>query len=131
MNMEQKMKDKRQPPLAEALHDLFNNVASLVQGELQGTNNHLELIEKMNLRTADEYNNFGDIASGLRVFVEQLKTKNESFHEYIQQIDEIDEQVTELEAIVSMLDNYTYTLESKVRSACGDLRPRRSEIHHG
>ena len=53
---------------------------------VQGTNNLLELIEKMNLRTADEYNSFGDIASGLRVYVEQLKMKNESFHEYIRQI---------------------------------------------
>lgn len=115
---------EKEKPLADALNDLFTSVSSLVQGELQGTNNLLDLIEKMNLRTADEYNSFGDIASGLRVYVEQLKMKNESFLEYIKQIDEIDQQVTELEDVVSMLDKYTYTLETKVRSTCGDLRPR-------
>ncbi|XP_057864106.1 biogenesis of lysosome-related organelles complex 1 subunit 2 isoform X2 [Cryptomeria japonica] len=119
----EKEKDKEKA-LAQALFDLFTNVSSFVQGELQGTNNLLELLEKMNLRTADEYNNFGDIASGLRVFVEQLKTKNENFHEYMQQIDEIDQQVTELEAVVSTLDKYTYTLENKVRSAYVESRPK-------
>uniref|UniRef100_A0A0D6R776 Biogenesis of lysosome-related organelles complex 1 subunit 2 n=1 Tax=Araucaria cunninghamii TaxID=56994 RepID=A0A0D6R776_ARACU len=122
---EDKEKQKQKgTALGGALFDLFRNVSSLVEGELQGTNNLLELIEKMNLRTADEYNNFGDIAAGLCVFVEQLKMKNESFHEYIQQIDEIDQQVTELEAVISMLDKYSYTLESKVHSIYGDLRPK-------
>ena len=102
----------------------FFEEAGGIKGDMENTK---ELLEKMNLRTADEYNNFGDIASGLRVFVEQLKTKNENFHEYMQQIDEIDQQVTELEAVVSTLDKYTRTLESKVRSAYVESRLKRQE----
>lgn len=91
--------------LAESLNDLFTNVSKMVKGELQESNNLLELLEKMNIRVAEEYKGFGDVASGLRVFVEQLKSKSGSFDEYVQQIDSIEGQVTELEAVVSMLDN--------------------------
>lgn len=82
----------------------------------QGSNNLLELLEKMNLRVAEEYKGFGDVAAGLRVFMEQLKSKGRSFDEYVQQIDAIENQVTEFEAVISMLDKYVSLLESRVKS---------------
>ncbi|CAN6446741.1 unnamed protein product [Victoria cruziana] len=88
----------------------------------KGTGNLLQLLEKMNLKVAEEYQNFGDIASGLRVYVEQLKAKNGSFDEYVQQIDSIEQQVTEFEAVISMLDNHVRLLETKVRSAFQDVQ---------
>ncbi|KAG2715384.1 hypothetical protein I3843_03G076100 [Carya illinoinensis] len=102
--------------LADSLNDLFTSVSTMIRSELQGTNNHLELLEKMNRRVAEEYNGFGDVASGLRVFVEQLKNKSSSFDEYVQQISEIERQVTDFEAVISMLDKYSSLLESKVQS---------------
>lgn len=102
--------------LAESLNDLFTNLSTMVQGELQVSSNVLELLEKMNLRVAEEYKGYGDVASGLRVFVEQLKSKSGSFDEYVQQIDAIEQQVTEFEAVISMLDKYVSLLESKVHS---------------
>lgn len=74
-------------------------------------------MENLNTRVAEEYKGFGDVASGLRIFVEQLKSKSGSFNEYVQQIDTIEQQVTELEAVISMLDKYVSLLESKVQSA--------------
>ncbi|KAJ9147451.1 hypothetical protein P3X46_029613 [Hevea brasiliensis] len=82
----------------------------------KGTNHQMEILEKMNLRTAEEYKVFGDVASGLRVFVEHLKSKSASFDECVQQIDTIERQVTEFEALMSMLDKYVSLLESKVQS---------------
>ncbi|RLM80032.1 hypothetical protein C2845_PM12G05350 [Panicum miliaceum] len=78
-----------------------------------GTNNQLALLEKMNDRVAQEYSNYGDVAAGLRVFVEQLNEKNRGFEEYVSQIDAIDQQVTEFEAVVSMLDRHVALLEKK------------------
>jgi len=83
----------------------------------QGTNNQLALLEKMNDRVAQEYSNYGDVAAGLRVFVEQLNKKSRGFDEYVSQIDAIDQQVTEFEAVVSMLDKHVALLEKKVKSA--------------
>lgn len=71
----------------------------------------------MNQRVAEEYKGYGDVASGLRVFVEQLCKKNHGFEEYVQQIEKIDQQLTEFEAVVSMLDKYVSLLEKKVQSA--------------
>ena len=71
----------------------------------------------MNDRVAQEYSNYGDIAAGLRVFVEQLNEKNRGFDDYVSQIDAIDQQVTEFEAVVSMLDKHIALLEKKVKSA--------------
>ncbi|KAA8547864.1 hypothetical protein F0562_004293 [Nyssa sinensis] len=109
-------KEQERDELAESLNDLFTSVSTMIKGELQGTNNLLELLEKMNVRVAEEYKGFGDVASGLRVFVEQLKSKSGCFDEYVQHIDAIEQQVTEFEAVISMLDKYVSLLESKVQS---------------
>ncbi|KAK9272804.1 hypothetical protein L1049_003182 [Liquidambar formosana] len=111
-----KVQQEERDQLAESLDDLFTSVSTMIKGDLQGTNNLLELLEKMNLRVAEEYKGFGDVASGLRVFVEQLKSKSGSFDDYVQQIDAIEQQVTEFEAVISMLDKYVSLLETKVQS---------------
>ncbi|XWS70997.1 hypothetical protein CRYUN_Cryun03dG0098900 [Craigia yunnanensis] len=114
--------------LAKSLDDLFTSLSSMVKSELQGTNNILELLEKMNLRVAVEYKGFADVASGLRVFVEQLKNKSGNFNEYVQQIDAIEQQVNEFEAVISVLDRYVYFLESKVQSVY-QHPPQESKVH--
>ncbi|KAK3033607.1 hypothetical protein RJ639_032893 [Escallonia herrerae] len=94
----------------------LNRVNNLGGKYKEATNNVLELLEKMNIKVAEEYKGFGDVASGLRVFVEQLKSKSGNFDEYVQQIDVIEKQVTEFEAVISMLDKYVSLLETKVQS---------------
>ncbi|XP_057724173.1 biogenesis of lysosome-related organelles complex 1 subunit 2 [Arachis stenosperma] len=108
--------NQKRDELTESLNDLFSSISTMIKSELQGTNNQLELLEKMNVRVAEEYKGYGDLASGLRVFVEQLKCKSGSFNEYVEQIDAIEKQVTEFEVVVSMLDKYVCLLESRVQS---------------
>nr|XP_023919039.1 biogenesis of lysosome-related organelles complex 1 subunit 2-like [Quercus suber]POF02082.1 biogenesis of lysosome-related organelles complex 1 subunit 2 [Quercus suber] len=105
-----------QDQLADSLNDLFTSVSTMIKSQLQGTNNELEVLEKMNERVGEEYKGMGDVASGLRVFVEQLKSKGGNFDQYVQQIDAIEQQVTEFEAVVSMLDKHVSLLESKLLS---------------
>nr|TKS00129.1 hypothetical protein D5086_0000186100 [Populus alba] len=99
---------QQQDNLADSLNDLFTSVSNMVKSELQGTSNQLELLEKMNVRVSEEYKGFGDVASGLRVYVEKLKGKSGNFEEYVHQIEEIEKQVTEFEAVISVLDNNTF-----------------------
>ncbi|RWW25089.1 hypothetical protein BHE74_00002460 [Ensete ventricosum] len=117
MAEEEKKREAGRDELAESLADLFTNISTMIKGELEGTNNQLLLLEKMNQRVAKEYNGYGDVASGLRVFVEKLCEKNHGFEEYVQQIEKIDQQLTEFEAVVSMLDKYVSLLEKKVQSS--------------
>ncbi|URE33139.1 biogenesis of lysosome-related organelles complex 1 subunit, partial [Musa troglodytarum] len=117
MAEEEERREAGRDELAESLADLFTSISTMIKGELEGTNNQLLLLEKMNQRVAEEYNGYGDVASGLRVFVEQLCEKNHGFEEHVQQIEKIDQQLTEFEAVVSMLDKYVSLLEKKVQSA--------------
>ncbi|GAV87899.1 BLOC1_2 domain-containing protein [Cephalotus follicularis] len=100
------------------------SISTMVKSELQVSNNMVELVEKMNIRVAEEYSGFGDVAAGLRVFVEQLKSKSGNFDVYVEQIDSIERQVSEFEAVISMLDNYVSLLESKVQSLYQNPQPR-------
>ncbi|RZC45098.1 hypothetical protein C5167_038058 [Papaver somniferum] len=117
VGMGKKVANEEVDKLSESLNGLFTNVSTMIKGELQGTNNLLELLEKMNTRVAEEYKGLGDVASGLRIFVEQLKEKNGNFDEYVQQIEAMELQLTEFEAVVSVLDKHVSFLESKVHSA--------------
>ena len=75
----------------------------------------------MNLRIADEYNEFGDFAAGLRVFVERLKLKNDNFQQYVERIDEMEKEIGDLEHIISKLNENTSVLEAKLRKAYIEL----------
>lgn len=116
-----------QDELADALTSLFSNISAMVQGELQGSSNMLELLEKMNLKVAEEYTSFSALTAGLRDSVEQVNKKNSHFDGYAQQIDAIDDQVKEFEVVISMLDRYVSLLESKVRSAYSPSQLPRAE----
>ena len=72
----------------------------------------------MNLRIADEYNEFGDFAAGLRVFVERLKLKNDNFQQYVERMEK---EIGDLEHIISKLNENTSVLEAKLRKAYIEL----------
>ncbi|XP_022155029.1 biogenesis of lysosome-related organelles complex 1 subunit 2 isoform X3 [Momordica charantia] len=78
--------------LAVSLNEFFTSVSQMIKSDLLGSSNQLALLEKMNLRVAEEYKGFGDVASGMRVFVEQLKSKSGGFDAYISQIENIEHQ---------------------------------------
>ncbi|KAK2653359.1 hypothetical protein Ddye_013215 [Dipteronia dyeriana] len=85
-----------------------------MKSKLKGTNNTIE--REFNLKVAEEYKGLGTLASGLRVFMEQLTSKNGSFDDYVQQINAILNQVTHFEDVISMFDQYVSLLESKMHS---------------
>lgn len=77
----------------------------------------MDLLEKMNARVASEYDDLGDVAAGLRVFAEQMVSKSGGFDEFVEQMDAIEKQVSEFEAVISLLDRYVSVLESKIRAS--------------
>eukprot|EP00850_Spirogloea_muscicola_P002933 SM000011S19111 [mRNA] locus=s11:980195:980413:- [translate_table: standard] len=70
----------------------------------------------MNARAEAEYAHLGDLATGLCVFVERLKVRNGLLDAHLRQIDDIDRQVTQLEAIASTLDAHTTALEARLKA---------------
>ncbi|KAL5764530.1 hypothetical protein ACOSP7_016882 [Xanthoceras sorbifolium] len=78
----------------------------MVKSEVEETNNSLELLQNMNMKVEEEYKGLGDFSSGGR------------FDDYVQQIDAIENQVSNFKTVISMLDQYVYVslLESKMLS---------------
>uniref|UniRef100_A0A1J3EZ33 Biogenesis of lysosome-related organelles complex 1 subunit 2 n=2 Tax=Noccaea caerulescens TaxID=107243 RepID=A0A1J3EZ33_NOCCA len=109
--------------LAASLQNLFTSVSSMVKSELEGTSSQLDLLEKMNRRVASEYEDMGDVAAGLRVFAEQMKSKSGGLDEFVGQMDAIEKQVSEFEAVISVLDRYVSVLESKIRAESRHRHP--------
>ncbi|GAQ88509.1 hypothetical protein KFL_004340160, partial [Klebsormidium nitens] len=111
------------PKIAQASQRMFDSVAAFLRGELSLTGQECTLLAAMNERAAAEYDKFGDYAEGLCVFFERLSQKSEILREYLADVDEIDRQVTELEAVASALDGYTSSLESRLRTASAPPSP--------
>lgn len=111
------------PKIVQASQRMFESVAAFLRGELSLTSQECILLATMNERAAAEYDKYGDYAEGLCVFFERLSQKSEILREYLADVDEIDRQVTDLEAVVSALDGYTSSLESRLRSASAPPSP--------
>ncbi|KAK3239011.1 hypothetical protein CYMTET_51030 [Cymbomonas tetramitiformis] len=103
----------RRIALPQLMEKMFSSVTKSVQGELQAACNDYELLAKMNTIGAQKYKDMGDFAEGMAVFVEALKEKDSSFKGYIEQIDNIDQQVADMEVMVSKLNAYTKRLEQR------------------
>lgn len=93
-----------------ALRELFESVALFVRLEMQLTGGEYELLEKMNERAAAELTALSDLAADLAPAAEALDRKSGALKEYLDHVDAIDCEVTELEAVVSTLDARTESL---------------------
>jgi biogenesis of lysosome-related organelles complex 1 subunit 2 len=115
--------DAPEEQIVQASRRMFESIADFLRGELSLTSHKYTLLAAMNDRAASEYDKFGDYAEGLCVFIERLGQKSEILKEYLANVDEIDRQVTDLEAVVSALDGYTNFLEGRLRSASAPTTP--------
>ncbi|KAL1206406.1 Biogenesis of lysosome-related organelles complex 1 subunit 2 [Cardamine amara subsp. amara] len=99
--------------LADSLQNIFLSVSSMVKSELQVKKNQIlnylqivsnfspdlkcskqvDILEKMNLRIALEYDDLGDVVVGLIVFAEQMISKTGGLDEFVGQMDAIDKQL--------------------------------------
>ena len=83
----------------------------------QAASAEYDLLADLNNRAALEFKNFGDFAQALAVTVNRLQTKSNRLQQCLEQIDGIDDHVTDLEAIVSTLDSVTSNLEANLKAS--------------
>jgi len=106
------------PPntLPELTSTMFSNISAYLKGELLATSEDYKLLESMNLAASEKYAEMTDVAKGLTSFMKDLQIKYKDFNPYLEKIDEIDTNVTELEKTVLLLDEYTRRLETKFKN---------------
>jgi len=102
--------------LPELTTAMFYNISAYLKGELLATSEDYKLLESMNLLASEKYVEMTDVAKGLTSFMKDLQIKYKDFQPYLEKIDEIDTNVTELEKTVLLLDDYTKRLETKFKN---------------
>ena len=94
---------------------LFNSVSEAIRSEFRIPQMEYELLGKMNRLASEKYEHMADFTAGLAVFAESLREKEESLRPLAGQIGGLEQQLSELEALVVDLDEYSKRLENRVK----------------
>ncbi|XP_076873161.1 biogenesis of lysosome-related organelles complex 1 subunit 2 isoform X3 [Brachyhypopomus gauderio] len=100
-----------QPDINELCRDMFDKMAVFLQGELTATCEDYKLLENMNKLTSLKYMEMKDISINISRNLQDLNQKYASLQPYLDQISQIEEQVTALEQAAYKLDTYSKKLE--------------------
>ncbi|CAG8449498.1 6129_t:CDS:10 [Ambispora gerdemannii] len=92
--------------------EMFAKVANYLKAEMLATTEDFKLLEDMNHVTRDRYKEMSSMAQNLMVEMSKLQRIYIDFEPYVQQIDEICEQVDYLEKVTIELDDYSKELAS-------------------
>ncbi|KAL1522929.1 hypothetical protein AB1Y20_017894 [Prymnesium parvum] len=96
-----------------AVATMLHKISQYVAGEAELSAEDYRLLEAMNLAVADRYSAMADFSSGLVAFAERLQVKCDEIVPHLSRVDELEEQVSALEAAVQQLDQYSRRLETK------------------
>ncbi|KAK6311659.1 hypothetical protein J4Q44_G00173230 [Coregonus suidteri] len=99
----------------ELCTDMFDKMAVFLQGELTGTCEDYRLLENMNKLTSLKYMEMKDISINISRNLQDLNHKYASLQPYLDQIIQIEEQVSSLEQAAYKLDTYSKKLEAKFK----------------
>uniref|UniRef100_A0A6I8SXU5 Biogenesis of lysosome-related organelles complex 1 subunit 2 n=1 Tax=Xenopus tropicalis TaxID=8364 RepID=A0A6I8SXU5_XENTR len=102
-----------EPPEAdinELCRDMFSKMALYLTGELTTTSEDYKLLENMNKLTSLKYMEMKDIAGNISRNLKDLNKKYASLQPYLEQINQIEEQVASLENAAYKLDAYSKRL---------------------
>ncbi|KAF8539915.1 biogenesis of lysosome-related organelles complex-1, subunit 2 [Trichophaea hybrida] len=98
-----------------AVNDTLATLESLIRLDTEATVGDLDLLVRVNKHAAERYKAMADAAEGLETDSEHLRVKYAEVTKYVKQVDELDERVSDLEAIVKELEEWTGELEIKLR----------------
>ncbi|KAI5619874.1 biogenesis of lysosome-related organelles complex 1 subunit 2 isoform 1 [Silurus asotus] len=99
-----------EPDIHELCKDMFEKMAVFLQGELTATCEDYKLLENMNKLTSLKYMEMKDISINISRNLQDLNQKYASLQPYLDQINQIEEQVTALEQAAYKLDTYSKKL---------------------
>ncbi|KAK3542168.1 hypothetical protein QTP86_016423 [Hemibagrus guttatus] len=99
-----------EPDINELCKDMFEKMAVFLQGELTATCEDYKLLENMNKLTSLKYMEMKDISINISRNLQDLNQKYASLQPYLDQINQIEEQVTALEQAAYKLDTYSKKL---------------------
>ncbi|KAA0708794.1 Biogenesis of lysosome-related organelles complex-1 subunit 2 [Triplophysa tibetana] len=105
-----------EPDINELCRDMFEKMAVFLQGELTATCEDYTLLENMNKLSSLKYMEMKDISINISRNLQDLNQKYASLQPYLDQINQIEEQVTALEQAAYKLDTYSKKLAFEIAS---------------
>lgn len=109
------VEEKIPSDVQQLCREMFAKTADYLQGELVTTSEDYKLLEQMNKATSNKYSEMRFIASGISKAMAELNEKYRGLQSYLQQIDEIEESVSNLEQAAYKIDAYSKRLEAKYK----------------
>ncbi|KAF9096775.1 biogenesis of lysosome- organelles complex 1 subunit 2 [Mortierella sp. AD031] len=104
-----------QEHVSRASQEMFRKVADYIRNEMLATGEDYKLLENMNILTKDRYSELAGMAQELMQEVGKLRTTYSDFEPYLERIDEISQQAETISNIAAELDEYTKSLESRLK----------------
>nr|CAG4636675.1 EOG090X0J9J [Eubosmina coregoni]SVE70186.1 EOG090X0J9J [Eubosmina coregoni] len=110
------------PHLNKLAVTMFEKVSNYLQAELTSSESEYQLLEQMNKATTAKYQDMRLIAANVGKGIVELNEKFKSLQGYLDQIDQIEENISKLESAAYKLDAYTVRLENKFKSLSTEKR---------
>ncbi|KAF9585206.1 biogenesis of lysosome- organelles complex 1 subunit 2 [Lunasporangiospora selenospora] len=104
-----------QEHVARTSQDMFRKVTDYVKSEMLMTGEEYKLLENMNNLTRERYADLAGMAQELMHEVGKLRTTYSDFEPYLARIDEICQQADFISNVASELDEYTKSLEVRLK----------------
>ncbi|KAF9435945.1 biogenesis of lysosome- organelles complex 1 subunit 2 [Entomortierella beljakovae] len=101
--------------VARTSQEMFRKIAEYVKAEMLVTGEDYKLLENMNNLTKDRYSELAVVAQELIQEVGKLRTTYSDFEPYLARIDEISQQAETISSIAAELDEYTKSLEARLK----------------
>ncbi|KAL3876338.1 hypothetical protein ACJMK2_034199 [Sinanodonta woodiana] len=104
------------PDVVELCKETFKRTAEYLRGEFDGTIDDYKLLETMNKITIAKYSEMKQIAGNVAHSLQDLNEKYKSIQPFLDQIDQIEDNISTLEQAAYRLDAYSKRLEAKFKS---------------
>ena len=108
--------ESSQTVIHEKMDELFHAISDAVDAELAIVKHDYDMVSKMNKVATAKYNEMADFTAGLTDFAESISAKMSQFSQYEAVVEEMEQQLVDLEAVVGQLDMCTGRLEDRMRS---------------
>lgn len=112
----EEVKEPPPPDVVQLCRETFQKSAEYLHGELEGTIEDYKLLETLNKITITKYTDMKEFTENISRGLQELNEKYSNLHPFLEQINQIDENVTALEQAAYKLDNYSKRLESKFKA---------------
>nr|SVE85888.1 EOG090X0J9J [Daphnia pulicaria] len=110
------------PTLNRLAVTMFQKVHEYLQAELTSSESEYQLLEQMNKVTAAKYKDLTQVAGNVGKGIIELNAKFKSLEVYLEQIDQIEDNISKLEHAAYKLDAYTVRLENKFKALTAEKR---------